>query len=64
MKKYPNLYAEYIYKIEENNQKYWLVKNSWGTSGGDNGYVKIARSDSENDEGICGIAMNPSFPTI
>ena len=49
---------------EENNQKYWLVKNSWGTSWGDNGYVKIARSDSENDEGICGIAMNPSFPTI
>jgi C1A family cysteine protease len=41
-----------------------LVKNSWGTSWGDNGYVKIARSDSENDEGICGIAMNPSFPTI
>lgn len=49
---------------EENGQKYWLVKNSWSTSWGDNGYVKIARSDSENDKGICGIAMDPSFPTI
>ena len=47
-----------------NEQKYWLVKNSWGTSWGDKGYVKIARSDSTNDAGICGIAMEPSFPSV
>jgi len=48
----------------ENGINYWLVKNSWSATWGEKGYVRIARSDSTNDAGICGIAMMASFPTV
>ena len=52
------------YGEENNGDMYWLVKNSWGQDWGDNGYVKIARTNSTNDPGVCGIAMQPVFPVV
>jgi C1A family cysteine protease len=45
----------------ESNQDYWIVKNSWSSTWGDNGYIRIAKSSNTQSDGVCGIAMQPSF---
>merc|ERR1711904_81769 len=40
-------------------QGYWLVKNSWGKSWGDNGYIKLSQTGN-----VCGILNQPVYPTV
>lgn len=42
------------------NDEAFIVKNSWATIWGDDGYVQIAASA----ENICGILSQPSYPTV
>ncbi|XP_039047907.1 ervatamin-B-like [Hibiscus syriacus] len=49
------------YGTSEAGIKYWLVKNSWGKSWGENGYMRIER-DVHSKKGLCGIAKIPSYP--
>lgn len=45
------------YGTTDEGVNYYLVKNSWGTSWGDDGFIKIANNG--DGDGICGIQMEP-----
>jgi len=45
-------------------QDYYLIKNSWGTDWGMEGYILLGRGPKFGKRGQCGIQLEPSYPVV
>lgn len=43
---------------------YYKVKNSWGTSWGESGYIRLERGSAAGTKGMCGMLSSASYPHV
>jgi C1A family cysteine protease len=49
----------------DNGQAYYKIKNSWSSTWGEGGYIRIGRGDQYNHgSGQCGVLMEASYPVL
>lgn len=48
------------YGTNDDDGDYYIIKNSWGASWGENGFFRLAR----NQDNLCGIANDAGYPVV
>lgn len=43
---------------------YYILRNSWGTTWGENGYMRISRGSNYETKGMCGLLQDPMYPQV
>lgn len=49
------------YGTDEKGQNYFKIRNSWTTSWGEQGYIRLANDDPTGD-GACSVLTTPTYP--
>eukprot|EP00286_Rhodomonas_abbreviata_P024698 CAMPEP_0181298132 /NCGR_PEP_ID=MMETSP1101-20121128/5619_1 /TAXON_ID=46948 /ORGANISM="Rhodomonas abbreviata, Strain Caron Lab Isolate" /LENGTH=319 /DNA_ID=CAMNT_0023403133 /DNA_START=485 /DNA_END=1444 /DNA_ORIENTATION=- len=49
---------------KKHKMHYWIVKNSWGSQWGDEGYIMLQKMSPHTHHSCCGIANAASYPVV
>jgi C1A family cysteine protease len=48
----------------DTGKDYYILRNSWSSSWGESGYMRIARSSAYGKYGMCGLLFQPMYPVV